>query len=209
MSIPLNYIELGSDLLPLGSGLIAFKRLGTAMRLFFIFVTVNTLSDAITLVMAKSNIRNLWVLHIDHLLEYVLLALVLRSWQGRPWIRRALWWSTIVFAALWVVAQFTVEPMRDPDYYSHTLECLILIMVIVVTIFDLTSKSPPPIIRDGRLWISAGLLIYFAGDFLLYLFWNEIVALGRTKAAEYWKINWYLNMLVNGLYAVGFWIEGR
>ncbi len=210
MRFPLvAYLALASHVLPLGSGLVWLKRLPRGMRLFFVFVVVNALSEYITFAMGRLHLNNLGVLHVDHLLECVLLSLVLLAWQDRPWARLTLKAGIIVFTAVWIVAQFSVEPLNEPDLYTHTLECLFLIFMTVATLLQVARTSSVRLIRSERLWITTGLLVYFAGDFLLYLFWNEIVSLGPVKAAGFWTINWSVNILVNVMYAVALYLGRR
>lgn len=210
MKLPtLAYLELASNVLPLGSGLLRFRRLHGGCLLFFGYILLNVATDCSSFLMGRAGIRNLWVLQIDHLLEFGILSLVLAGWQQTARARRWIYGGIPSYLALWIVAKFTLENFREPDLYTHTLECVVFIFLSVVTLLGVTRSSGEHLVHDGRFLLVVALLIYFGGEFLLFIFWKEIAALGAAKAASYWVINWSLNIVVNALSAVGLWVGSR
>ncbi len=210
MKLPLvAYVELISNVIPLGCGIFSIKRLRGGFLFFFAFILLNTTSEFITFFMGRAGIKNLWVLSIEHVVEYTILSITLSQWQQSARIKLIIYGGILFYVILWISAKFTVEPFSEPDVYTHGIECVALITISIYTLLGLQNYSHNKLIGDGRFLVTAGLLIYFGGGFVLYVFWKEIVSLGYTKAASYWVINWSLNTLVNLVYALGLWRGAR
>lgn len=111
---------------------------------------------------------NLWVFHVFTLLEYSLLVLVFSYWQKTDILRKALRLSIPVFALIWILAKFYVEDLTSFDNFTSSLENAVIIGVSGYALLELGKEDLNSLSREPRFWVSSGVLIYFAGNLILF-----------------------------------------
>src|SRR5437867_13457162 len=78
------YLDLSSNVLPFTTALYRWKQVKenyAGAALVFTFTTLGAFTEAVTFWMAIHRIENLWVLHVYHLGEYILLMSLFGVWQ--------------------------------------------------------------------------------------------------------------------------------
>src|SRR5713101_8186167 len=160
MKLPLpGYLNLASDLFPIGIGFARRSDLRGEAPLFFLFVVLGFVVEGTTFVLAVRRINNLWILHIYSLLEYIILILVFAGWQkekGRPWLPRLLYGSIAIYSLLWILAKIEFESFAVVDQYTHSLSGLVFVAVALLTLIDMVRSDPStaatavPLYREFR-----------------------------------------------------------
>ncbi len=102
------------------------------------------------------------------------------------------------FAVLWIGATFFFEDFNQPDNYTASLNCLLLVGVSFRTLYVVNKEQVETIFQEPRLWISAAVLIYFSANLVTFALGNVIVNWGFHHAV--------VNIIANLLYAGGFFV---
>jgi hypothetical protein len=234
MSLPLlAYIDLASNVVPLGAAIMyrgkwaapvheyQSSQVRRSLTFLFCFVLLGALSESSTFILGRLGIRNLWVVHIYTLLEYVLLVCTLVPWQrNRAW-RSIQLGSIPAFALFWLVSKLAGwEVWSSPDTYTHTFESILILLWALLLLgallrtddveellphFPRTSnRKPISYHRDVRFWLATGVLLYFGGNIMFAVVIDQYVMLTRDAAIIVAQVHWILNVLVNCAYAAAF-----
>lgn len=213
MKLPLiAYIDILSNAFPLGVGVSRWKRVKSEAIIVFVFVGVGAVTELITLFMAFRNLNNLWVLHIYHLIEYVLLALLFSRWQSVPWLRFLIKLSIPFYALFWLISKWTFEGWTGPATYTHTLSAAIFTILTTVALIQLIrsdhggkgSEHHVPVYQSMHFWVFAGVLLYFTGNVTLFLLIDTVTQFQFLNAVTVWTLHWVLSIVVNVCFMVSF-----
>ena len=194
----LYYLALASALIPFIAGLILYKNLSTVMKFVLLLFGVGLLIDTLGyyLYFFTQSRSNIWLYHFYTLIECSLLIYVFSHWQKNIKLERIFHLSIPGFAVLWIGAKFFFEDFSQPDNYTASLECLLLVGVSFRTLYVVNKEQVKTIFQEPRLWISAAVLVYFSGNLLTFALSNII---GN------WSFHHQLmNITANLLYTGGF-----
>ena len=199
----LGYLNLASDYLALGSGVVRRRRLEGALYAFLLYLFVATLTESITIVLAHLSIVNWWILHIFTLLAYGIVLWVLSCWQTGA-IRILFRIIILIGVVLWALSKFTIENLGTADLYSQTISSSLLLVASGITLLVLKPRMDVSMIDDARFWIVSGLLLYTAGNLTSTLLLEKIVALNFSETMIVYQMHWALNICVNVIFAMGY-----
>ena len=63
--------------------------------------------------------------------------------------------------------------------------------------------------RDSFFWVSSGLLLFFSGNFLIFVFLNFILLYSTKLNDQIWVIHAFLNYLLYSVYTFALWISPK
>lgn len=149
-------------------GGVLYRRLNRPMKLLLLLLSISFLTDVYSRILGIRGKSNLHIFHFYTLLEYTLFMIIFSYWQRKNSIRSALRYSIPVFFLIWVISKFTVEDFNSFDSYTTTLEALLLLMTSGFTLYSLIKYSEAEAVNDFRFWVSAAVLLYFAGNVTLF-----------------------------------------
>ena len=213
----ISYLNLFSDILPICAGIYQWKRVregkgGT--RYMFSFVTIGVVSEYISFWMASHGIHNLWVLHLYHLFEYVLLMFffisLMKSNNFPRLIIRILELSIPCYVIFWLVSKWTFEKWDDQAGYTHNWTTMIFIALSLFVLYRFMKDSDTTDIRVNYsvfdqygFWFAGGVLLYFSGSVVLFLLLPLIATVPGESTKSLYAIHWGVNVVTNIVYAYG------
>ena len=206
---PLGYLNLVSNVLPMGVGLIRVRRMKGPIVLFFIFVAFSGATELTSFLLAMRSIHNLWLVDLYHLVEYVLLTIVLTSWRKDGLLRRVERLAILGYGLFWLVAKSTFEPFGGAGQVTSTIASIFILCSAIVTMFQLVQDEESNYLNDCKFWIIAGVLLYIAGNLLLFTVFEKFALLTLHDALTVWSVHWGINILVNIVYTISFLLIKR
>jgi len=206
MNFPtIAYVDIASNLVPFGVGISRIRNIQRERWAFFIFILVAMLTELVTFWMATQHIHNLWLLQCYNVVEYGCLIILFAAWQSKAGLKRLYYWSIVVFLTLWISFKIGgIERFDDPAEYTHTVSSLFLVSAALIAFVDLMKVDDIIIYRDARFWISSSVLIYFAGNIVLFLYSAGITALHLPALEPFGTLHWTIDIGCNSMYAVAF-----
>lgn len=206
MNFPaIAYVDIASNLIPFGIGISRIRNIQRERWVFFVFILVAMVTEVVTFWMATQHIHNLWVLQCYNVVEYGSLIILFAAWQHKIVIRKLEYWSIAVFLAMWTLFKIGgIEKFSDPAEYTHTVSSLFLVVAALVALSDLMKDNELVIFRDARFWISSSVLIYFAGNIVLFLYSAGITALRLPALEPFGTLHWAIDIGCNTMYAIAF-----
>ena len=161
-----------TEFLPLIFCVLFWKKLNTkALKVFFVYTILLAVCVSATLIsihIFKNKLASLYILKIYAVLEYSTFALFFSFLLQKIIFRNVLRLSIIPFILLSVYDLF-INKFR---FNSLTLQLEFLVFIIVLIFFFFEKMNTIinfPIYQSVSFWICVGMLIYFSGNFFIFL----------------------------------------
>lgn len=121
-------------------------------------------------IVARYNINNLWLFHVFAIIEYGFWATVFSFWQKGNQLQILLRASILIFISIWLINLiFNIERFNDYNNVSRSIESNLLTADAVFTIYNSYLESNIVIYKNYIFWFSIGVLVYFSGNFMIFL----------------------------------------
>jgi hypothetical protein len=147
--------------------------------------------------------NNMPFFHIYILVEYLLLLQIFRFMYGKDISLRTWWGLSIGFILTWIVNTIIGEGWWGFPDYIHALEAIVIIILVIRWFLKmLREKSIAQPSKTFEFWLCAGLLIFFTGNFLLFLFPKFLINTGKEVFEAIWQMNCILIIITYLLYTV-------
>lgn len=197
-------------ILPALLSLVKWKQLNESQRWFcgllWFIIVVSFTGRWWALVVMKNNLPFFYIYILG---EFLFFLQIFRLWFGqsikdRVWIRLG-----VLFSIVWTINVFTGEGWWAFPDYIRALESILLITIVIIWFQKmLREKVILHPYKTFEFWISAGLLIFLSGNFLLFVFSKLILNAGKEVFLAIWKVNAILNILLYGMYTIALvWVK--
>ena len=193
------FLEIGSELstlIPLAIALFGFQRRPVELRILAGYFLVTALLSGIMRYLASQGDWTFWLMHIYTPLEYGFFAVIFSFWERNLAVRRIIRLSVPLFVAFCLIIKLFAEGQNEFDNFSASIESVLLVALSLRAFVDLNASNPESIFALPRFWISAAVLLYFAGSLIIFS--------QGTLESSLWSIHNVLNISSNLLFAVAF-----
>lgn len=199
----LNIFSVLSVLIPLAAGIYLFRQTDKALQTLTGYLAVVLFVELLTLILSFQGRERFWLLHFYTLFEYSAFVLILSFWEeGR--FRTYLRWSIPWFALIWILAKIFLEDFHEWDNYTSSLESLLLIAISTYLLVRLSREEGFSFYKDPQFWVSCGIVIYFAGNFMTFAFSNVLMMWYQEHKITWLPINSILNIVKNICFTGGY-----
>jgi hypothetical protein len=210
MKFPLiSYIDFALQFLPLGAVLYRRPALKGDVLIFFIFIVVGTIAEILEYSTAIRGINNLVIAHLYVLTGSILLLVLYAEWQKRYRMKIFLWLLAVLFAIFWLYEKLLLEGFHSTTPYTLHVSSVIFIVLTAITLLKLIREGEVSLGRNMRFWISTGLLVYSAGNIVLFLLGDTLRMLSFKDMLTAWKIHWSLDIVSMLCYTGAFLCSSR
>ena len=189
-------------------GAVRFKRLDPALRYLAILVFFEIFIEVLSRAVGARQGSNLFLLPVDTLVEFGLLA---------GTYRRALWPSAVSRGLPAVVAIFSLASLLSYAGPANLLqfnslqrlaESLLVLGLVLLYFYKVIRELViVHLEREPMFWVSVGLLLYFAGNVFIFVSSNYVIRQSTALSMRLWNIHAVLYMVLYGLYAWALWIS--
>lgn len=207
----LAYISIGSVFIPIAFALANGKKLLEELKplrwILFISLSCDLLSLGISLTGSMRNTH--WIGNIYMILQFSLLVLTFRRQLQS---NRIIDIVHIAFVVFYVV---NISFFQGPWIFNsvtNAVACIILIVLTMYYFYRLLNDLPTDHIQSlPMLWVSFAVLVYYAGNFFLFLTANYLTYEGVGKGTHLlmWNLHNLLNIIKNILFAIALWQSYR
>ena len=174
-----------------------YRSLPSSLQFLEWFIVFTFGETIIEWVLASYNIQNLWMSHINTLIEFVLIMLMYFFWMKRTRNRSILSICFIVFGICWIVSKFTFESLSSLDGWTAPLSKVLQIVFSALLLLDVVKESNIAWINDPRIWVAAGIIIYSAGSLFIFALFNTMLQISPDRLKFVWSLNWILIIVSN------------
>jgi hypothetical protein len=181
-----------------------YRILPRPLRILVWLIVFNVGETAIEWTLASFSIHNLWISHINTLVEFFFMVLLFSSWVKQKRIRLVLLVCFMTFIVLWITSKFSFEPFTHIDGWTATLSKILQVVFSIVLLLDVVKEVEIIWTNDPRFWVAAGIIIYSAGSLFMFALFNKMLMVSPDRLRFVWSLNWILMIVSNLLYVRGF-----
>ncbi len=196
-----------SVLVPIGTGLIHRKYAGKALKVIWYYLLLDGSANILASLLADFKIRNLPVLHIFTIFEFLMLGYFYLLILLDKTIRLVIKYLMIIFPLFCIVNFLFFQSIYNFNTNTRPVEALIIIACSLAYLAETNDLEIKWSINPVN-WINIGILLYFSGALFIFAFSN--LAIGHESKKDFlintlmWNIHATLVLIMYLLFAVGF-----
>ncbi len=166
-------------------------------------------TEAIAHIMAINYIPNLLVYFIFSIVEFILVAWFFYANTPNQWIR-----YYILITSVFVLALFATELNGNINLTFSSIAkagkfIALITYAIGYLIMVFRDQTEPHLLRSPTFVLSAGFLIYFCGNILVFAVVGYLLQTDPTEFVETWMVHSVINIICNVIYGLGLWLNQR
>jgi hypothetical protein len=205
MELPvIGYVADFSFVIPAIAGIIRFKHLSNAMKVFLLFCSFACVDVAGEMVLSHKNTNNAFLANYFVLGECAFIFTVYFFSIGSKKIKQIISSLAFLFLCIWMVDKIYFETPNQLNVEMAVASRIFIIVISVFMIHTIVKRIDHPLTDEPMFWVSSSTLVYSAGIFLIIGLANELLKMGASYFRAAWYINWSLIIIVNVMYAKGF-----
>lgn len=188
-----------------------WKGLSYPQRLLGIVIGVICLNQLVAVCLVYFfEAPNLPLYHIYLLVEGPGILLVFRYRFRGHWLYRALPWLAGALGLFTLVNAGWIQGWNALPSYPRTAEALLVCLLALYYFrYVFNERKVAHLDRSFWFWLSAGLLIYFSSNLLLFMFSNWLFSLENRFFLGVWSIHASLNFVLYGFYIIAYLCPDR
>lgn len=198
-------IDYVSFLIPLFVGWYEYKRTSKTLKFFVIILSITFVFAVVCYYTGLYYINNLLIYFTQYVLEFTLYSILFSRLIATRAFRLLVFIATVLLITMVVWNYKNIFQTISFDSYTPALVSLSLILYCIL--FFHTQLNMPQITfiyRTPWFWIVTGLLLYNAGNFLVFLFTNYLMYRNGDLVRQLWGLRDYLDAFKNILIMIGF-----
>lgn len=192
-------------------GLARYRKLGPTQRYLLVLTLLALLMEIVARAMMHYKQSNLFLMPIDAVIEFVLLALIYRRELQPAGISRLV---PLLITGFVLGSALAYSPQLDNPQFSpvqHFIESLLVLTFVGFYFHREINRRvfTRKLEREPIFWISTGLLLYFLGSMFIFLTSNYVLRLSNELSFRVWAIHALLYIFLNVLYGIALWLPER
>jgi len=210
MELPLiGYIANASYLIAAIAGIIRFRHLSDAMKVFFLFCFYGCVDIIIEILLARKHTNNSFLANYFVLGECAFIFTVYFFSIGSKKTKQIISILAFLFLCIWTGDKIFFEIPNQINVEMALASRIFIIVISVFMIQTIVKRIDHPLTNEPMFWVSSGTLIYSAGVFVIIGLANELLKMGTSYFEAAWYINWSLIIISNVIYTKGFFCTAK
>jgi len=201
------YLSIGSVLIPLTIAVIHWKKMAAELKPLCWILLVSLTCDMLSFLLIELKLNTLLVVNIYLFAQFSFLIWLFKIQLKRKYVLN---FTYLFFVIFFIVNICFFQGPWVFNSFSNVVACLILICLTLYYFSRLLNDLPTFYIYQlPMLWISFAVLLYYAGNFFLFLISNYLVLKAEESHRMLWILHNLLNIIKNILFAVALWQSYR
>ncbi|GGM73072.1 hypothetical protein GCM10010967_00610 [Dyadobacter beijingensis] len=148
----------------------------------------------------------LWPVYI--VVEFGLLLWMFSLVLEQKWLNRARIWVLVFFVCVVLIREFGQKGQSVwIDNAGRSLESAMVIFLALAYFYKVFQElKVQNLLLEPFFWVSAGLLLFFSGNFLIFVFMNFILLYSKNLNDQIWVIHALMNYMLYITYAIALWV---
>jgi hypothetical protein len=207
----MGLIVPASVLIPISVALIKYRWVDRVLLLIFYYLLLDGIVNLFGVVLFRSHINNLPLLHIYTVLEFLLLSFFYTKLLKGVLARNIIRFLMVLFPLLCIINFTFFQSILRFNTYTRPLEIL-LIMGYSLAYFAQANEANEvkSWSSNSLIWVNIGIVLYFSGALFIYSFSNFTTAYTSPKYQSLnlfiWDIHAALLLCMYLLFSWGFYI---
>ncbi len=184
-----------------------FNHLDYNLKILAILIFFALLIETVLRVYWLFHVSNLFLWPIYVAVEFTLLFLIYTNTLQNAFLSKYRVPIIILFIAYLIFKTVHEDALLNQiDQGGRLLESISLIILIFMYFYKIYNDDPDPNLFNSPMFtITVGLLLYFSGNFLIFLFTNFIIQYSHSFNTHIWITHAFLNSILYLTYAFALW----
>lgn len=205
----LLWLSIGSSILPIVAGLFNRRHLIKPLVLLLLYASIVFAVEVSSVLMIRVFSAPTTTLYqVFTLIEFILFSMIFYQWQAKgaqQVLTRAI---VVLFSVLWVYVELTAHVTLF-DSLVVSVEAVLLVILAVTSLLMLALENTGNVFGNPRFWVSSGVLLYFAGNLIVFAVFNEMSEQKDATALNIWRFHAVLNIIAQAFYMTSYLCLGR
>ncbi len=202
----LDTISPAISLLPLAAALVKYRHIAGYLKPLFVLIILSAIVEITAYTFLIFHIQANLLYLVYTYLELTLISLFYKKFF-QPYFNTSVF-TFVIFIFIAVSAIFYSRlSFGRADHYSIALESFIFIFYsLFLFYFSLKNLLFENLLASPAFWINTGILFYFAGNLIIFIFSSYIAEHLNNAYSLLWSsIHTFCNILMNIFFSIGFW----
>ncbi|SDG36723.1 hypothetical protein SAMN04487996_1183 [Dyadobacter soli] len=148
----------------------------------------------------------LWPIYIT--VEFALLTWMYSLVLDQKWLTTVRGWMLAAFTAIVLVRELGQQGQSVwIDNAGRSIESVVVILLALSYFYKVFQElKVQNLLVEPFFWVSAGLLLFFSGNFLIFIFMNFILLYSKNLNDQIWVIHSLMNYMLYITYAIALWV---
>ena len=205
------YLVPSSILVPIIILLQQYKKLTVIYKILLGYLFLSACINAAGIIIGLMHYSNLWLFHIDTIVESVLLLFFFKELQSDTLSRRIITFITYFFPLACIVNLVLFQAASKINTYPRAIESILFIFLSINYWFkEYNSEENITWAEHPVNWVLGGILLYFSSSFCLFVFSNFLL----TDALAHrdfnllriiWSVHATLLLIMYIFFSIGFY----
>lgn len=204
----LNYASL-PILLPLCIGLFFYKHYTRDFRILVMYLLCTACIEGLANILWSYKRNNLPLLHLHTLLEFLFISLLYREHLSVAW-RKYIHGLMLAFSLFAIYNSFMLQSWFTFNTYTRVTESTLVIMYSLLFMYMLlNTEQKKPLRNIPFFWVNSGFLLYFSGNFFLFLLSNYLASRLPLVNSVSWSFHAIILFLLYTFLSSALWIARK
>ena len=180
-----------------------FRTLPRPLLVLYVFICCTAILEVWSSVLHSNGEDNMMLFRVHTYIEFVTFSVIYFMITQSRYIRNYIVILSTIFIIGLIYTDSTVDVAGQLNTRMRVFESIILISYLVLYILKIFRKSNSPFIElQPYFMLTCGLLAYFLGTLLVYLYYDYLEG---QILMMIWAIHSILNLVLNLIYVVAIW----
>lgn len=206
----LTLISSASIFIPLIIGLSKFRSLNYTQKLLFYLVIASSITETVVYVLSEFQLPNIAVYNIYTFANFNIIFSIYLT-QVSPKRKNAMIGLQIAFNLFMIINAIFIQSFQAYNSYA-ILSMSVIFMSLALNYFYklLKEVKHQRLEKNPLFWLSSGLVVYYSGTLILFLFINQISNADQSNIDLHlasWGINSIFILLIVTSYSLTLWVR--
>lgn len=187
------------ELIPFFIGLFKFKKMDSTLKIIFYLVSIGTAMNMFLIYFGITWRSNNWVMHIYTVVEFLFIIYFYYRLFSQKVFRKIILILFGISTIIVILNKIYLEPLNKIDNYTLTIESIILLIITSMFLVDFLINNLIINLRDYRILLTVGYMIYFGGNLFIFALSNEVNGI--------WLVHNLIYILLMTNYSVVFYMQ--
>lgn len=191
---------------PILISLINFKHLKRSLLPLFALFVFSILTDILNRIHMEMKINNSYIFHFFTIIEFVLISLFYSLFFKKYFNPLIINLLILIFFIVAFI-DYKINGLNSIDNFSISIESIILTLYsLYLFYYILKNLLFENLLAEPIFWINTAILVYFAGNLLIFVFSSYLIQNAPKTHLLLWAIvHSFINIIYNVFLSIGFW----
>jgi len=198
-------------ILPFIVGLVCIRHLGPLQKLLWLLVCCSIITELLAFLIIKyqDTPNNLPVYNLYVIFSFAFINRIYAKGLNNKIFTPLFNWLLVFFGGFTLVNLIFLQPITTYNTNLIILSYTFYIAMCIIYFYRDLKESSLNQPKKPIFWLSTGMLIYYSGSLMLFVFINQIIASSKEVIEMCWTLNAILFVLLNIFYALALWTPAR